>query len=93
MNVINHFLLVYDRKVDKLLECVDYGSDSEAALAAYSQRGIDNWQNPDMDILLVGSDSLETVKLTHATYFANRVERAKRTSEMYDELIWTKELV
>lgn len=87
MSVINHYLLVYDRKKDELIECIEYGDKAEEALKAYGEKEMENWQNPHMDIVLVGSDSLDTVKITHSTYFENRVEKAKRTKEMFDQLI------
>lgn len=66
---VQHFLLVFDHEQAKLIHEEDFGGNSDSAVRAYSRmenayRGKDN-----IDILLVGSDSIETVRLTHANYF------------------------
>ncbi len=58
-----HFLLVYDRRQGKLVEQRPF-SDSKAAVRAY-----EDMDDRDMEIVLVGADSLETVMLTHGNYF------------------------
>ena len=66
---IQHFLLVFDHRAGRLLEHRDFGTASEEALAAYSDLEQNHKNEKWIDIVLVGSDSLETVKLTHANYF------------------------
>ena len=66
---IQHFLLVFDHSSGELVDVTDFGHDSDAALVAYARCEETHASNPSMDILLVGSDSLETVKATHANYF------------------------
>ncbi|WP_172121021.1 hypothetical protein [Actinomyces faecalis] len=68
-NVINQYLLVYDRKRDLLVSQEDYGTDTVAATSAYRAAEQLYHDQPWMDIVLVGSDSIETVKKTHSTYF------------------------
>lgn len=64
-----HFLLVFDHAQGKLIHEQDFGHDLEAAVIAYGQMEHEHRDNQDIDIVLVGSDSIETVKVTHANYF------------------------
>lgn len=66
---VMHFLLVFDHAQGKLIHEQDFGNDLDAAVAAYGQMEHQHRNNDDIDIVLVGSDSIETVKVTHANYF------------------------
>jgi hypothetical protein len=63
-----HFLLVYDRKQQKLLFEQPY-TDSAVALRAYEEMEEKHRDDRHMEIVLVGADSIETVMLTHGNYF------------------------
>ncbi|WP_426937348.1 hypothetical protein ACQE2J_06870 [Brevibacterium sp. LE-L] len=76
---INHFLLVFDHSKDRLIEVEDYGHDSELAMAEYAAREKKFRDSHAIDIVLVGSDSIETVKVTHGTYFNEKKD--ERTAE------------
>lgn len=76
---INHFLLVFDHAKDRLVEVKEFGHDSELAMTEYAARERNFKDSHDIDIVLVGSDSLETVKVTHGTYFNEEPE--ERTAE------------
>lgn len=67
--MIKHFLLVYDHALGKLQDVIEFGSDSEAALKRYEELEAEHRHEPKMDIVLVGSDSLDTIKITHRNYF------------------------
>lgn len=67
--MIKHFLLVYDHALGKLLDVIPFGSDSNAALKRYEELEAEHRKEPTMDIVLVGSDSLDTIKVTHRNYF------------------------
>ena len=71
---IRHFLLVFDHAKSELVELVDFGTERDRAVAAYAakEQELETVDNV-MEIVLIGSDSLETVKLTHANYFGRRV--------------------
>lgn len=75
---IQHFLLVFDHRKGELVEHQDFGADSTAAMQAYKDMEIEHKDEPWIDIVLVGSDSLETVKLTHANYFSGEVQVSSR---------------
>jgi hypothetical protein len=65
---VNHFLLTLQVPA---AECRvrHFGSDYEAALEAYDLAEAEAFGRDDLDIVLVGADSLETVKRTHSSYF------------------------
>lgn len=74
---INHFLLVFDHERGKLVDLQEFGRDSEAAVAAYAAKERELAGRKLVEIVLIGSDSLETVKLTHANYFDGSVAVSK----------------
>jgi hypothetical protein len=71
-------LIVYDHAAGKLAEpVIEFGEDSEKAVAAYTAKEQELKDRVLIEIVLVGSDSLDTVKLTHANYFDGRVPASK----------------
>lgn len=72
---INHFLVVYDvaRSVAKVEE---FGTDYDGALAAYAEREAEFRLDPAVEVVLLGADSLDTVKKTHSSYFLRPGEHA-----------------
>ena len=72
---IQHFLLVFDHDQGCLIETEGFGDDATKALRAYAATEAQYGDRPSIEIVLVGSDSLDTVKLTHANYFG-RTESA-----------------
>ena len=69
MAVIMHFLLVFDHEKGQLVSEQNFGQDSAKALAAYAECEREYRDNDLIEIVLIGSDSIETVRLTHANYF------------------------
>jgi hypothetical protein len=74
---IKHFLIVFDHQAGKLEELVEFGENSQAAVAAYSAKEKELQGRELMEIVLIGSDSRETVELTHANYFDGTVAVSK----------------
>jgi hypothetical protein len=73
---IRHFLLIFDVKAREL-HVEEYGTDYAAALSAYDEREKEYREAgrvEDFDIVLLGADSLETVKKTHSSYFDGDAE-------------------
>ena len=66
---IQHFLLVFDHEEGKLVELQEFGTDGDAAVAAYAAKEEELSGQSRTEIVLIGSDSLQTVELTHANYF------------------------
>lgn len=66
---IQHFILVFDRSAGHLVEQLNFGTEAKAAVSKYEALEEQYRDSPHMDIVLVGSDSIDTVKITHANYF------------------------
>ena len=69
---IQHFLLVFDHGQDRMLRQESFGDDLASATEAYASAEAEFRENALVDIVLVGSDSLDTVRVTHSTYFEGR---------------------
>jgi vacuolar-type H+-ATPase subunit F/Vma7 len=65
---LQHFLLVYDLGAQRLIEQQEFGDGDEAS-AAYAALERRYKDRDDLEIVLVGADSIETIKRTHAHYF------------------------
>lgn len=78
--MIKHFLIVFDHDAGKLIETVEFGTDSARAVAAYAAKESELKGQPRVEIVLIGSDSIETVRLTHANYF----DGSARISKYFD---------
>lgn len=63
-----YFILVYDLAM-RHVEVHEYRNDVEGANAAYSQLE-DEHAGGKYEIVLVGADSIETIKRTHSPYFS-----------------------
>ncbi len=68
MPIVIHFLLVYDRSKQRLVFQKPY-KNAEEALKAYEAMEEKHRDDRQMEIVLVGADSLETIMLTHGNYF------------------------
>lgn len=66
---IQHFILVFDRRAGHMVEQLSFGLDARAAIEKYEELEEQYRFEAHMDIVLVGSDSIDTVKVTHANYF------------------------
>jgi hypothetical protein len=65
---IRHFLITYD--IGREVAHVDeYGEDYDAALAAYDEIEERYRHDPQIEVVLLGADSLETIRKTHSSYF------------------------
>lgn len=69
MTPIHHYLLIYDLSQGKLISQRDLGTDIEAAAAEYTRCEGEYRGREGFEIVLVGADSIETIKQTHAHYF------------------------
>lgn len=77
MNKIQHFLLVFDHEQGHLVEEKHFGDDGARALSCYAQLEQEHQGDRLIEIVLIGSDSIETVKLTHANYYDGTVAVSK----------------
>jgi hypothetical protein len=77
-----HFLLIFDLDQQKLVGCEEF-KDADEAAARYAQLERDHRQRGDrVEIVLVGADSIETLRQTHGNYFG-----LDRILERVDELV------
>lgn len=67
-DAIRLFLLVYDHAAGELVCCYDI-PDAEEAVALYELFEAGYNGRAGIEVVLIGSDSLATVKRTHANYF------------------------
>jgi len=75
---IRHFLVVYDLAKGKA-KVESFDTDYDAALAAYARAEQDLENRESFDIVLLGADSIETIKRTHSSYF--------HTEETFESLL------
>ena len=65
---IVHFLLVYDHKQQRLVARHEF-SNGAAAASAYAELEAQHRDERDLEIVLVGADSIDTIMRTHGHYF------------------------
>jgi hypothetical protein len=73
VDVVTYFLLVYDRSQGKLIEDPRAFGDHADALNARFEleaKGFD----PDVEIVVLGGESVESLAATHARYFQRSAE-------------------
>lgn len=78
MGQTNYFLLTYDLGT-RTAQIREFGADDRAAAAAYTELELQYRDREDIEVVLIGGDSLETVKKTHSHYFT------ATTDELFDE--------
>jgi hypothetical protein len=64
----SYFLLVYNKSSGEL-EIEEFAADADRAAAEYGQRERRFRDRSEIEVVLVGADSLDTVKKTHSHYF------------------------
>lgn len=74
---IKHFILVFDHRKGELIDQREFGTDSQSAVREYAEQEKRFRDDELIDIVLVGSDSIETVKHTHANYFDGSASLSK----------------
>lgn len=79
-----YFLLVYHLDTQELA-VEEFGADDAAAAATYSQREHQYRDDDTVEVVMVGADSLDTVRKTHSHYFAGTT--GGPVSELERELV------
>jgi hypothetical protein len=74
LKTLRHYLLVYDRSTGKLVECRDLGEDRSGALAQRFAIEKRERSHPDIEVVVLSADSLETLRSTHSRYFRTMSE-------------------
>ena len=75
---MSYFLLVYDRRQGHLMKSPIVFSDADAARALDARFKLEDAHRlePDIEVVLLGADSLESLRRTHARYFKSLREIA-----------------
>jgi hypothetical protein len=69
---INHFLIIYNLRERRLENFIPFATDVDRAAEAYASTEREYREREDRDdfeIVLLGSDSRETLEVTHRRYF------------------------
>jgi len=75
MASMTHFLLVYSYAEQRLVEVARYSDADEATLAYRNAETTNRGKYDELEIVLVGADSIETIHRTHGHYFMDRSQR------------------
>jgi hypothetical protein len=76
--MMQHFLLIYDHNAQALRDARPFAEDQcDQAAAAYEAAELEHGDDRNIEIVLVGADSLETIKRTHGHYFEGTDRLAK----------------
>jgi hypothetical protein len=67
---IKHYLISFDPSTGHA-DVRSFGTDYDAAQAAYAEAEEADGLGGSLDIVLVSADSLETIKQTHSSYFGS----------------------
>ncbi|HTR73446.1 MAG TPA: hypothetical protein VMG80_07610 [Solirubrobacteraceae bacterium] len=68
MSTVLHFLVIYDIQAGEA-DLVPFDTDYEAALEAYNGAEKVHRDDTNTEVVLLGSDSVETLRRTHSSYF------------------------
>lgn len=72
-----HFLLVYDLDRQSLVGDPRQFSDPAEAASAYADLEQKHRRDANLEIVLIGADSLETIKSTHGNYFDGKLDEVR----------------
>ncbi len=70
-----YFLLVFDRPKGEILLSEPYRSSADALRARFKQERKYR-TNPDIEVVVLGADSMESLRRTHSRYFRNVTDLA-----------------
>lgn len=67
------FLIAFDHDTRKQISLEQF-RDTKRALEAYAALEEQYRSNPRVEVVLLGSDSIDTIKVTHSNYFEDAFE-------------------
>lgn len=76
---MQHFLLIYDHNEQRLRDDPRRfgGDETDEATGAYQDAEQRYHDQPQIEIVLIGADSIETIERTHGHYFRDTDRLAK----------------
>ena len=80
-----HFLIVYDHQEREQLALKTY-TDSRSAVAAYNATEQDYEDRSHIEVVLLGADSEETIRITHPGLLSVRPSRSCRSLQTLPRL-------
>ena len=69
---MKYWLIVYAKRSGRLLRCKEFSDGQEALRRRFTAERV-YAGNPDLEIVVLGADSLDALKVTHSRYFARGV--------------------
>lgn len=69
MPVLIHYLLVYSYDEQRLIDKREFTNAVEAAAAYRDTEELYRGRSDEFEVVLVGADSIETIRRTHGHYF------------------------
>lgn len=82
-----YFLLTYDRSKLRLVDIERY-QDGEKAVDLYGERERQYAEQPHMEVVLLGADSEDAIRVTHPTYFRDFEAEPFCLEEIERHLSW-----
>lgn len=67
------FLITFDHDTRKQISLEEFRNSAQA-LRAYSEREEQYRDNPRVEVVLLGADSIDAVKVTHSNYFEDTAD-------------------
>jgi hypothetical protein len=68
-----HYLLIFDHNDERLIDTREFSKDEcVEATDAYQEAEARYRDDRNIEIVLIGADSLDTIKRTHGHYFGSR---------------------
>jgi hypothetical protein len=64
-----HYLIIYDHSTQSLVGEPQEFTDPDEAARAYARAERKHRDDTNLEIVLIGADSLDTIRLTHGNYF------------------------
>lgn len=67
------FLITFDHDARKQVSLEEFRNSAQA-LRAYSEREEQYRDNPRVEVVLLGADSIDAIKVTHSNYFEDTAD-------------------
>lgn len=77
---MQHYLLIYNRRAGKIIRHHHFRTSAQA-LAARFEAEREFGENPDIEVVVLGAESWDSLSRTHGRYFQNVQELAEAALE------------
>jgi hypothetical protein len=73
---VKQFVLVFDRPKGEIVEMLEFpDSERDRALRCLFERENRHRGQPQIEVVMLGADSIEVLKRTHMRYFKGEIEK------------------